>query len=92
METLKNIYIHGALRKSIDWAFQDEWRLLLIDGMPGMKESKVQFFPISKVYLGYRMTDRERAKIIKICEARGIEYVGVRKRQDIFEMEECPIK
>ena len=91
-ETLKNVYIHGALRKSIDWSFQDEWRLLMLDGMPGMKESKVEFFPISKVYLGYRMNDEERDKIISICEKKGIDYVGVRKRHDIFEMEECDIK
>ncbi|MEI3305239.1 MAG: DUF2971 domain-containing protein [Dysosmobacter sp.] len=29
MEALRDIYFHGALRKSIDWAFQNEWRLLL---------------------------------------------------------------
>ena len=28
-EDLWDIYFHGALRKSVDWAFQDEWRLLL---------------------------------------------------------------
>lgn len=28
-DALWNIYFHGALRKSIDWAFQNEWRLLL---------------------------------------------------------------
>ena len=28
-EWLWDIYFHGALRKSIDWAFQNEWRLLL---------------------------------------------------------------
>lgn len=26
-ETLWNIYFHGTLRKSIDWNFQNEWRL-----------------------------------------------------------------
>ena len=28
-ELLWNIYFYGALRKSVDWAFQNEWRLLL---------------------------------------------------------------
>ena len=64
----------------------------MLDGMPGMRESKVEFFPISKVYLGYRMERDERDKIISICKKKGIEYVGVRKRNDIFEMEECEIK
>ena len=30
-EGLWDIYFHGALRKSIDWAYQDEWRLLSVD-------------------------------------------------------------
>lgn len=29
VENLWDIYLHGALRKSIDWAYQNEWRLLL---------------------------------------------------------------
>ena len=92
VEDLKNIYIHGALRKSIDWAFQNEWRLLLLEGSPDMKNSKVKFFPITKVYIGSRMDEDDKNEIIDICESRGIEYVGVKKRQDIFEMEECPIR
>ena len=92
VDNLKNIYIHGALRKSIDWSFQNEWRLLLVEGMPEMKDSKVDFFPISKVFIGCRMGEKERNEIINICEEKGIECVGVRKRQDIFEMEEFEIK
>ena len=88
MDTLKDIYIHGALRKSLDWSFQNEWRLLLMEGMPEMDESKVRFFPISKVYMGYRMAPEEREKVIMICNAKGIEYATVQKRSDIFEMEE----
>ena len=88
MDTLKDIYIHGALRKSLDWSFQNEWRLLLMDGMPEMDESKVRFFPISKVYMGYRMASEEREKVIMICRAKGIDYATVKKRSDIFEMEE----
>ena len=31
-DVLWDIYFHGALRKSIDWAYQNEWRLLLPKG------------------------------------------------------------
>lgn len=89
--SLWHIYFNGLLRKSFDWAYQNEWRLL----QPTKAEIKgfsVPFFPISKVYLGNRMSRKERAKIIKICKEQNIPYVGVRRADDRFEMCECPIK
>jgi hypothetical protein len=89
--SLWHIYFNGLLRKSFDWAYQNEWRLL----QPTKAEIKgfsVPFFPISKVYLGNRMNRRERTKIIKICKEQNIPYVGVRRTDDRFEMSECPIK
>lgn len=89
--SLWHIYFNGLLRKSFDWAYQNEWRLL----QPTKAEIKgfsVPFFPISKVYLGNRMNRRERTKIIKICKEQNIPYVGVRRTDDRFEMCECPIK
>ena len=92
-EWLWDIYFHGALRKSIDWAFQNEWRLLLPMGS-NLKASgyNILFFPITKVFLGNRMSPKDRQEIINICKARKIPYVGVRRNPTIFEMEECPNK
>lgn len=92
-EWLWDIYFHGALRKSIDWAFQNEWRLLLPMGS-NLKDSgyNIPFFPITKVFLGNRMPPKERQEIIDICKVRKIPYVGVRRNPVIFEMEECPDK
>ena len=92
-ELLWDIYFHGALRKSIDWAFQDEWRLLL--PMKNNLESKdycVPFFPITKVFLGSRMPQVARKEIIQICHEKQIPYIGVTRKSNVFEMQECIVK
>ena len=92
-ELLWDIYFHGALRKSIDWAFQDEWRLLL--PMKNNLESKdycVPFFPITKVFLGSRMPQVARKEIIQICHEKHIPYIGVTRKSNVFEMQECIVK
>lgn len=89
-KNLWDIYFHGALRKSIDWAYQDEWRLLL----PFRKTDRnfnLPFFPISKVYLGNRMNKESRQEVIEICKQKGIPYIGVKKDHDKFQMKECNI-
>ncbi len=87
-ETLWNLYFHGTLRKSIDWAYQNEWRLLL----PSKKNQKgftVPFVPITKVFLGNRMVHSERSAIIDVCHQKNIPYTGVTRAIDRFEMQEC---
>ena len=87
---LWDIYFHGALRKSIDWAYQNEWRLLLPMGK-NKTDYNIRFFPITKVYLGNRMSAVERRKIIDICKRRGIPYVGVKRNPKAFEMQDCEL-
>ncbi|OUQ56107.1 hypothetical protein B5E58_11255 [Tyzzerella sp. An114] len=92
-EILWDIYFHGALRKSIDWAFQNEWRLLLpMKKNLSIKDYCVPFFPITKVFLGNRMSKAARKEIIEICHDKNIPYIGVTRNPDIFEMQECAIK
>lgn len=92
-ELLWDIYYHGALRKSIDWAFQNEWRLLLpMDSKLESKKYCIPFFPITKVYLGNRMAPMDRKEVIDICNTRNIPYIGVTRKPDVFEMQDCTIK
>ena len=87
---LWDLYFHGALRKSIDWAFQNEWRLLLPYGKTE-KGYNIRFFPISKVYLGNRMSVDDRKEIISICKDNGIPYSGVKRNPAQFEMQDCEV-
>lgn len=89
MEALNDIYFNGVLRKSIDWAYQNEWRLLLPPQEHRQKGYLKKFFPITKVYLGNRMLPKRRKEIIAICKRKGIPYIGVTRSTDLFEMQEC---
>lgn len=88
---LWDIYSHGALRKSIDWAFQNEWRLLLPLQSNDISDYNIKFFPITKVFLGNRMSPKKRAEIIEICKEHSIPYIGVMRNPNIFEMQDCGI-
>lgn len=91
-EVLWEIYFHGALRKSIDWAYQNEWRLLMPMRRENITDYNVDFFPITKVFLGNRMSRENRREIIEICNNRNIPYVGVMRNPNIFEMQDCIVK
>ena len=91
MELVWDIYFHGALRKSIDWAYQNEWRLLIPMRGKDTEDYNIEFFPITKVFLGNTMPNEERKKIIEICKEKNIPYIGVTRKSEVFEMQECSI-
>ncbi len=90
-EILWDIYFHGALRKSLDWVFQNEWRLLLPCNS-SIENFNIKFFPITKVFLGNRMSADKQKEIINICNEKNIPYVNVVKNPNIFEMQEFKTK
>lgn len=89
MERLWTIYSQGALRKSFDWMYQCEWRLILPFGRMTTENFNIRFFPITKVFLGNRMQTKQRKEIVDICKSKKIPYVGMVRNPYKFEMEEC---
>ena len=89
VEQLWDIFFHGILRKSFDWAYQNEWRLLLPFSTSKKEDYNIKFFPITKVYLGNKMNAEKRKEIINICHNKSIPYIGVIRNPDYYEMEEC---
>ena len=90
-EALWNYYKYGLLCKSLDWKYQNEWRLISYDKLLTDNSYNCQFFKIKKVYLGNKMPSEERIKIIKICKDKGISYAGVTIAPDRFMMSNCGI-
>lgn len=86
-DDLWQIYYNGLLRKSIHWVDQNEWRLILPDGF--INRNPMPFFKIKKIYLGNKMSKKERLKIIKYCKAHSIEYVGMVRKLNSFDLVEC---
>lgn len=91
LEWLWDIYFHGALRKSIDWAYQNEWRLIMPMRCEKISDYNIKVFPITKVFLGNRMPNEKRKEIIEICKEKNIPYIGVTRKAEVFEMQECSI-
>ena len=88
-EHLWGFYKYALLSKSLDWKYQQEWRLISYDDFLSDDTYQCKFFKISRVYLGNRMQASERKKIIGICKERNIPYVGMNIAYDRFEMTEC---
>lgn len=88
-ESMRDVYLNGALRKSFDWAYQNEWRLLLPPQKHHQKGFQKDFFPITKVFLGNRMSATRRKEIIDFCKSKDIPYAGMLRSPDIYEMKEC---
>lgn len=91
-EYLWDIYFNGVLRKSVDWVFQNEWRLLLPLREKNGDNFNVKFFPITRVYLGNRMQREKRNEIIDFCNNNCVPYIGVQRNPNIYEMQECSMK
>ena len=86
-DDLWQMYFNGLLRKSKHWEDQKEWRLILHKGF--ITQNPLPFFKIKKVYLGNKMPNKERLKIIKHCKKHSIEYVGIIRKNDSFDLIEC---
>ena len=88
---LWDIYSNGVLRKSIDWMFQNEWRLIRPLNKDRGDDYNVKFYPITKVFLGNRMSRERRSIVIDICNRKGIPYIGVKRNVFKYEMEPCNV-
>ena len=86
-DDLWELCLNGVLRKSIDWAYQNEWRLF-VPKRYALKD-KLRFFPITKVFLGNRMPKEKREQIMDICLEQNIPYVGTVRNPRVFQMQEC---
>ena len=86
-EFLWQMYFNGFLRKSLHWQDQEEWRLILLDGL--IEKNPITFFKIKKLYLGNKMPAKDRMRIIRYCRAHDIEYVGLVRDTNSFNLTEC---
>lgn len=89
-DLLWNIYKYGLLMKSMEWKYQNEWRLVSCDNLlSGDQGYNCKFFKIRKVYLGNKMKYFDRLKIIEICKRQSISYAGITIVPDKYEMMSC---
>lgn len=88
-ENLWDLYKYCLLSKSLDWKYQQEWRLISCDTLITDENYNCKFFKIKKVYLGNKMSVKDRLEIIDICKSQGIPYTGVTIAPDQFNIRDC---
>lgn len=86
-----DFYKYCLLSKSLDWKYQQEWRLISCDDLLTDAKYNCKFFKIKKVYLGNKMPIKDRMEVIEICKSKGIPYTGVTIAPDQFNMRDCDI-
>lgn len=68
-----NLYpIISGTRKSLDWGYEKEWRLIFQIG-PSFESQNYPMNCQSKVYLGMKMNAEDKNKVIDICQRKNIE-------------------
>lgn len=68
-----NLYpIISGTRKSLDWKYEKEWRLIFQIG-ESFKSQNYLMDCQSKVYLGMKMSLEDKIKIIEICQRKNVE-------------------
>lgn len=90
-ENLWDFYKYCLLSKSLDWKYQQEWRLISCDTLITDENYNCKFFKIKRVYLGNKMSAKDRLEIVDICKSQGIPYTGVTIAPDQFSMRDCGI-
>lgn len=85
--TFNNLF--GSLQilyKSPEWSYEKEWRLAYIAGVIA-KEQNVPFARPNRVYMGARMSDENRQKIIQICKSKGVKLFQMSLVPNRFELQ-----
>lgn len=87
---INNLFNHilSATYKSLEWDYEDEWRLIVIDE----KNSEYLMPKPKAIYLGSKISDENKDKILKIVEHQNIpiyQMVLDRKRFKIYPVREC---
>lgn len=80
---LNNIPLEPLLKKSFDWNYEDEWRVIICKPyFKNMIEKKrknckikeyLKFIEPTKVYLGLKIEESHENKILRICKDKGID-------------------
>lgn len=78
----------AALHKSPDWSYEDEWRLVLVDGSSQL--SRNFSAPLKSVYLGSQISEEHAEKVMEAAAVAGVPAYKMRLVPHEFRMEPAP--
>jgi hypothetical protein len=72
--------------KSVDWEYEKEWRFIFNIGDSFQMQNYLMNCQ-TRVFLGYRMCDSKKRKILEICKSKGLEAYEAKPSDKKYEME-----
>lgn len=86
----QHIPVLAATRKSPDWAYEEEWRLIFTDG--GRSSGMVIPMPRpAAIHLGCRLAEGDRSHLLEIAGHGGIPCCDVALADTRFELQTVPV-
>lgn len=90
VDGIGNIMILSALRKSTDWAYEDEWRLVTVNSDDAQGHEFPAPSPV-RILLGAKMTSAYRSNLLAVAERLGVPCFQGTLGEHSFLMEFDPI-
>ena len=81
-DILENI-VHGMLFKSIDWAYEREWRIIGVN----METPFMKFPPARKLFLGANIEDSTKEQLVEIAKKKHIPVFQMYLAPDKYKFE-----
>jgi hypothetical protein len=85
----------SAFTKSLDWGYEEEWRILTKDTREGLfSDRPFDQKELVAIYFGCRTSAKSKDKILEICRSLGtsIEFFDMRDERIRFELTPVPLK
>ena len=88
-----NLLLKPFLRKSKEWEYEKEWRIILNENM--IKNNSdyypykpyIKFIPPKKVYMGFKISSKNEKLIKEICRIKSIPLAKAEKCPDKYDFE-----
>jgi len=83
--------IKPIIHKSKDWSYEEEWRFILVTPPKDLKGVLVKFFPVTGIYLGTKISVKNKKALCEIALKKNIPVYGMKLSESKFEFEPCSL-
>lgn len=84
---LEKEIVESFVCKSSAWSYEHEWRIVIPEEISSVWNNFIPFPYASKVFLGAKMSEDDRAFMYRICEELDIEVLNGYLREDNYKLE-----
>lgn len=89
-----NLMIKPLLKKSKDWSYEEEWRIILHDHFLSQNHNNyysnkhyMRFIKPEAVYMGFEISDNDKKLVKDICKIRDIDLFKAKKDSNNYKFD-----